>query len=225
MGKASITGEIDPEGMMDIGLDMLENKVKGKRAYSENSLDYRQMNDNPYQAYLTQLLKKYPQQIEQPQIEQPQKQMEQQISIDSEKDIYNSGEIDDKADNIKITKSPYEHKDGDINGLLGAGLKKKRGRKKKSIDKVEIVKKLPHQKFTHSPNSSLDQLIEGTQEKQEKKDKQNMRNMVDKQTKLLTVMGFGVNSNWINHVKEYSKKHNISYKQALKEAKKTYKKN
>lgn len=29
---------------------------------------------------------------------------------------------------------------------------------------------------------------------------------------------------WIAHVKEYAKKHNISYTQALKEAKATYKK-
>lgn len=31
-------------------------------------------------------------------------------------------------------------------------------------------------------------------------------------------------SSWINHVKEYSKKHNISYKEALKKAGSTYKK-
>lgn len=30
-------------------------------------------------------------------------------------------------------------------------------------------------------------------------------------------------SNWINHVKKYAKEHNITYKNALKEAKKTYK--
>lgn len=31
-------------------------------------------------------------------------------------------------------------------------------------------------------------------------------------------------SSWINHVKEYSKKHNVSYKEALKKAGSTYKK-
>ena len=31
-------------------------------------------------------------------------------------------------------------------------------------------------------------------------------------------------SNWIMHVKNYSKKHNVSYKDALKKSKKTYKK-
>ena len=31
-------------------------------------------------------------------------------------------------------------------------------------------------------------------------------------------------SSWIEHVKAYSKKHNISYKDALKQAKSTYKK-
>ena len=31
-------------------------------------------------------------------------------------------------------------------------------------------------------------------------------------------------SSWINHVKEYAKTHNISYKDALKKASSTYKK-
>ncbi len=94
-----------------------------------------------------------------------------------------------------------------LNNMKGEGnkTKKKRGRPKK-IQHVEIVKIPSHKRFSHSKNSSLDQLLAATELKKEK-ERQKLNDSVNEKQKLfLQSMGFGVkksSNNWISHVKEY----------------------
>lgn len=123
--------------------------------------------DNPYEDVLTTMLKDFP----------------QEQSYQSENVIHANENIDE----------PFEQREGSKTGLLGAGLKKKK--KKKSIDsvvKVEVIKKLPHQKFSHAKNSSLDQLLEATKEKELKEAQKEMKEMVNKQKAFLTAQGYGL---------------------------------
>ena len=69
--------------------------------------------------------------------------------------------------------------------MRGEGTKKK---KKSKVKKVEIVKRLPHQKFSHSVNSSLDQLLEAQEEKKERERQKNKDLLVEKQTKALKAL-------------------------------------
>ena len=62
------------------------------------------------------------------------------------------------------------------------------------MEEIEIYtkKKPSYKKFSHAKNSALEQLLEAHSEREEKEAKKAMKNMVEKQTKALTAMGFGV---------------------------------
>lgn len=69
--------------------------------------------------------------------------------------------------------------------------KKKRGRPKKDkIKKVEIVKKLPYQKFSHAKNSSLEQLLQAKAEKEDLDIKNLNKDVLTKQKEILKLLGF-----------------------------------
>lgn len=69
--------------------------------------------------------------------------------------------------------------------------KKKRGRPKKDkIKKVEIVKKLPYQKFSHAKNSSLEQLLQAKAEKEDLDIKNLNKDVLTKQKEIMKLLGF-----------------------------------
>lgn len=120
---------------------------------------------------------------------------------------------------------------GKLNQLIyGEGLVKKR--KKTKSRKPKIYKDVDD--IDRTNNSSLQQYLTARKKKQEKEAdkamKDNIKLMADYIVKdvsaIKTRLGAGINnpSSWIDHVKSYAQQHNISYKQALKEAKGTYKK-
>jgi len=93
---------------------------------------------------------------------------------------YDNSTLGKNSDSLTITTSPYQQIDGSINGLLGAGLKKRRKRRtKEEILKVELVKP---RKFS-SNNKALDQLLDAVAEKEELKQKQASYNISKKMEK------------------------------------------
>lgn len=179
--NAGLTGDYD--SLADTGLNLLESQTKQKIPQTR----YAYNPDNPFEDVLGQMLDKHG---INPYIEDKQEISNINESVDAR---YGDSELGAGADSLTITKSPYQQKEGNADGLLGSGLKKKRKSKKnQEILKVEMVKTLPHKKFSHSANSALDQLLQANAEKAEKKSKDAMSKMVDKQTKALTALGFGL---------------------------------
>ena len=184
-GKTAITGEFDPESAMNTALNLLPAEKKKKYAFSDNSLNMRQLYtpDDPFRDLLTQSMRYYP--------PQPQPEPQQMAGFrdvnDEENDALYKDDMDDNYNTITIKQSPYQQKEGSSNGLLGAGIKKK---KKKDTVKVEVVKKLPYQKFSHAKNSSLEQLLEAMEEKKAKKSKEDLLDMMTMQMEMLEDMGY-----------------------------------
>lgn len=130
--------------------------------------------------------------------------------------------------------------------MTGSGGKRKRGRPRKVKKPIEVVVKTPldYELFTHSNNASLKQLLESKRRKQEgnlsknvnlmanyiKNDVANVKKEIEQLKnerefyKGASGAGIKKTSNWIQHCKDYAKKHNVSYKQAMKDAKASYKK-
>ena len=136
--------------------------------------------------------------------------------------------------------------------MKGSGTKRKRGRprkyivNKKSKKPIEVVIKTPleYERFSNTANPSLKQYLEGKRISKEKNLQSNINDManyikndVDNVKRELQqlknerdfykgAVGAGVSkgNKWINHCKEYAKKHNVSYKDAIKLASATYKK-
>lgn len=109
--------------------------------------------------------------------------------------IYKGSQIAPDADSLIITSPPYQQKEGSKMGLLGAGVKKRRGRpRKKHIEEYEIYtkQKPTYKKFSHAKNSSLEQLLEANADREAKEAKKAMKNLVSKQTNALTALGYGV---------------------------------
>lgn len=158
-------GGTDPTSAMNFANDLtgaVSSDLGGKK---KSSNTYNP--DNPYQDLITQLLQQQPQDSQTVQSNQP------------------SGNTD---------ASTMEQKTGNIDALMGSGLRKKRGRKKKSEEhiKVEIIKKLPYQKFSHAKNSALEQLLEATHEGKEKKALENSRDLTERQIRHLKALGYGL---------------------------------
>lgn len=150
--------------------------------------------DNPYEDLIGQLMNNYnvPTPAPAPDVIQPQ--TEEDLSDDFDA-LYKESQLGDNADSMVVSIPPYQQREGSVQGLLGAGLKKKRGRKKKDIEgivKVEVIKSIPHKKFSGAKNSSLDQLLEAKAEKEEKQSKKAMKEMVESQSKMLKALGFGI---------------------------------
>jgi hypothetical protein len=182
-GKTALTGEFDPEATMGTMTSLIP---QGRRSAKQN---YNP--ENPYEdllRYYTRGFPEAPEMIPTQLISQYDEPEQQKSSVsDGQDGIYSSGDIDDTADSVKITKSPYDQKEGSTIGLLGGGIKKKKGRypkgksksaaeiqrdadkkeaeaikkmgKKSKVKKVEIVKYLPHERFSHAENESLRQLL------------------------------------------------------------------
>lgn len=183
-GKTALTGEADPEAMMGIASNLIPT---GKRSARQN---YNP--DNPYQDLLQQYMSGFPDMIPTEEITPDNQPSQQKSSVSDEQEgIYSSGDIDENADSVIIKSSPYQQREGSTSGLLGSGIKRKKKKTKgEKIIKVEMIEKLPHQKFSHAKNTALDQLLSATKEKEEKQSKQDMRDMMKMQMDLLEDLGY-----------------------------------
>lgn len=103
-------------------------------------------------------------------------------------------------DMIQLMLRKYEINPYSNDDIIGEGVKKKRRGRKKKNELLEVVlKKQPkYKKFSHAQNSALDQLIEAKMEREYEENKKAMKNMVDKQTNLLTALGFGIKPRNLN---------------------------
>ena len=166
----ALTGDYDPEqmiGMMDTTLSDISGKPK-------RQLGYRYNPDDPFQDILSQQLNRFPQQDYEP---------DNQLLTQSQstQEDYSHGK--------------YEQKEGNPDALLGAGIRKRKGRKPKIItEEIEIYtkKKPSYKKFSHAKNTALDQLLEAKAEKEEKEASKAMKKMVEQQSKMLTALGYGL---------------------------------
>ena len=184
----ALTGDYDPEqmiGMMDTTLSDISGKPKRQTGYRYNQNGYNDITryrynpDDPFQDILSQQLNRFPQQDYEP---------DNQLLTQSQstQEDYSHGK--------------YEQKEGNPDALLGAGLlgygmKKRRGRKPKIItEEIEIYtkKKPSYKKFSHAKNTALDQLLEAKVEKEEKEASKAMKKMVEQQSKMLTALGYGI---------------------------------
>lgn len=163
---------------------------KGRPMYPPSSIPTSQYYnpENPYQDLMLQAMKSYmplPQQgLTQP--AQTPKVDENALSDAT----YKKSDLGDGADSLKITSPPFQQKEGSTMGLLGGGVKKRRGRPKKVIvdditehkikktvkrgrpkkaseviHKVEVVQRLPYQHYSHAQNASLEQMLRANEMK------------------------------------------------------------
>lgn len=194
-----MSGEIDPMQASMMGQELLGNISKDINKGQSNNFKTRpnvnynyqpppmQYNyDNPYLS----MMQRIPMSQQMPLNQQMQEhnQPDQNAMNDA---IYKNAEIGTGADSIKNTISPYQQKEGSMSGLMGAGMKKKKSRKKE-IEKVEIYERPYHKKFSHAKNLALDQLMEAKEHKAKRQSQKKMDDMIEKQTRMLKSMGYGV---------------------------------
>ena len=179
----ALTGDYDPEqmiGMMDTTLSDISGKPKRQMGYRYNQNGYNDITryrynpDDPFQDILSQQLNRFPQQDYEP---------DNQLLTQSQstQEDYSHGK--------------YEQKEGNPDALLGAGIRKRKGRKPKIItEEIEIYtkKKPSYKKFSHAKNTALDQLLEAKVEKEEKEASKAMKKMVEQQSKMLSALGYGL---------------------------------
>jgi len=165
----------------DLGLNKkpIKKPLPSKDAYNP---------DNPYQDLMLQLMGNYYP------IDNPIEEEQPKDNPNDDNDArYSNAELGEGADSIKISNPPYQQREGSIDGLLGAGLKKRRSKKNiKKIEDIEIYTKTKpmYKKFSHAKNSSLDQLLEARQYNEEKEHKKALKSMINKQTKALEALGY-----------------------------------
>lgn len=200
----------DMKGALQLGEDTLGTvagdigKLTGKHKVKQQVPTNQYYDpEDPHADLMLQLMSKYQtipdlqQNQEQPETNQPIKG-EQTIDYNSLNDpVYEGADIAEDADSLRITSPPYQQREGSKTGLLGAGIKKRRGRPRKTKvieEEIEIYtkKKPSYKKFSHAKNSSLEQLLEAKADREEKEAKKAMKEMVSKQTRALTALGFGI---------------------------------
>lgn len=178
--SSGMSGEIDPTTAMNLSgqfTNQLSSDIAGKPSYTKPQYNP----DYPYADYMGQIMKGYTQRPVEP-------------DPNSVSDaMYKVGNLGEGADSISMVSPPYQQKEGSMNGIFGSGIKKKRGRPKKIMEEeVEVIikKRLPHKKFSHAKNASLEQLLEASAEKEEKMSKKAMKDMIERQNRMLREMGY-----------------------------------
>jgi hypothetical protein len=186
-----MSGEVDPQDMYNLGNEFmgnLQNDIfKGKK---QEGIDYY----TPYDMQMEQIMNPY---TPQPQSYSQQPMVTNQpISYTQKTDnIANTptyvGDDDTYDDEITIKTTPYQQKEGSSMGLMGAGVKRGRGRPKKNetVMKVEIIKKRPSTKFSGAKNSSLEQLLEAREYKQNKLTKKQIEKFLKRGNNLFDSLG------------------------------------
>ena len=199
----AVSGDADPYAMMQLqqGLTGALSEDLGGKPKIKAPLPSRQAYnpDNPYQDLMLQMMGNYMPLASNIQQGNYMPQTTQQPVNDPNDDLdarYGDSELGQGADSIRITKPPYQQREGNVDALLGGGMKKKRrGRPKKIVieENIEIYtkKKPAYKKFSHAKNTALDQLLEAKEEREGKEAKEAMKKLVEKQTKALTALGFG----------------------------------
>ena len=196
-----VTGDYDPMEMYSLQNQFMGQVDKELTRHLQPKNTYNP--DNPFQDIIYSTANAYRQYYI------PEIKPEDNPNDDNDA-LYKNGKLGIGADSISFTSPPYQQREGSMVGMLGGdihfdinshnmrngrytmsgeGSKKK---KKSKVKKVEIVKRLPHQKFSHSENSSLEQLLEAQEEKKEKERKKKKDLLVEKQTKALTALGYGI---------------------------------
>ena len=175
-----LSGDPNPQEMESLGKRFATTAYSDiDRKYINRTSSQSQYNpEDPHQDLIQQLMNKYPgyQQQFQSQISQNVPQVQQyqpsQATEQTNDNInYSNSQIDESGDTLTMETSPYDQKTGNEMGLLGAGLKKKKSKKKptKKIIKEVYVKTMPsYKKFSHAKNAALDQLLEAKAEKEER---------------------------------------------------------
>lgn len=172
--SSGLTG--DSQGAME---GMMEGLPQSRGKYSYNP-------DQPFQDLLLQQLDKYAMD------NLPSKYTDQYNQLQDE-----ARQIQSTQENMAHGK--YEQREGSADALIGAGIKKRRGRKPKVItEEIEIYtkKKPSYKKFSHAKNTALDQLLEATAEREEKEASKAMRQMIDQQSRMLTALGYKPKKNF-----------------------------
>lgn len=198
-----LSGDPNPQEMEALGKKFASTAYSDiDRKYINKQSSQSQYNpEDPHQDLIQQLMNKYPeyQQQFQSQVRQTAPQVQQyqpsQATEQTNDNINYSNAASSSNNTMTMTTSPYQQKTGNEMGLLGAGLKKKRGRPRKKVeeyDEIYVKKKPSYKKFTHSKNAALEQLLEAKAEREDKEAKNAMKEMVEKQTKALTALGYGV---------------------------------
>lgn len=146
---------------------------------------------SPYNDMLIKLLQQYQNQPQLP-VAQPIAPPVVANDLNDDNDaMYKSAQLGNNADSMTITTPPYQQREGSMSGLLGAGVKRKRGRPKKVIQEVEIIRiSKPSDKFSKAKNASLEQLLDATEERRVKEERKMMKKYLDRQGQIL---GFGGN--------------------------------
>jgi len=103
--------------------------------------------------------------------------------------IYKDDQLGHDSDTIIQKYPPFQQIEGSSNGLLGAGFKKK-SKPKKQIHLVEIVERMPYQRYKHSKNIALAQYLENTKLKQDKERQNQIDDLTRRQSKYLKTQGF-----------------------------------
>lgn len=171
---------------------------RGRPMYPPSSLPTSQYYnpENPYQDLMLQAMKSYMPLPQQGLTQPPQPPQAPKVDENALSDAtYKKSDLGEGADSLTITSPPFQQKEGSTMGLLGAGVKKRRGRPKKVIveeTEIYIKKKPSYKKFSGAKNASLNQLLEATSEREDKEARKAMKDLVKKQTEALTMLGFGV---------------------------------
>jgi len=201
-----LSGDMDPNQMMNLQNQFLgqvskdlEPKYKkpnfDSKLYTNNfitrpNINYTMPNnnikydeDNPY----TDLLQRY--NNIQPELQQPILQNNDNEANDA---LYKNSESNN--DTIKNTSSPYQQKEGSMNGLLGAGIKPKNktsvSKKSKSVRNIKKFETPLYRNFRHSRNDALEQLLEANEYKKNKESKRVMDEMNIRQNNMLKQYGY-----------------------------------
>ena len=197
MGQALggvMTGSSDPIEAMNLGEKFLgtasNDVIKPRKA--------RHDPDNPYDTFLSQMLNMYDNDYidtnTPPNWNWEDMYTPEEVAylkarnnpIDDPRDdndaIYKDDELGPNADSIIQKYPPYQQMEGSMRGLLGAGVKKRRGRpKKQDVVMVDVIEKLPHQRYAHSKNASLDQYLYNTKLKKDKVRQKNIDELIKRQ--------------------------------------------
>ena len=192
-----MSGDVDPYEMMDLGGkfmgtvqgDIFKGKKHGAEHYS-----------SPYDMEMEQMMNPYIPQYQSQSIgnEQPSASNQPLSYTQKTDNISNvptyAGDDDTYDDEIKIKTTPFQQKEGSSMALMGAGVRKRRGRPRKTdtIVKVEIIKKHPSTKFSGAKNASLEQLLEANEYKQNKMNKKQMMDLMKRSENLVGALGFGI---------------------------------
>jgi len=185
-----MSGEVDPQDMYNLGNEFMGNLqsdiFKGKK---QGGHDY----NTPYDMEMEQIMNPF---IPQSQSQSQSTANNQPLSYTQKTDnIANiptyTGDDDTYDDEIMIKTTPFQQKEGSSMGLMGAGVRRKRGRPRKNetVMKVEIIKKSPSTKFSGARNKSLEQLLEANEYKQSQMTKKQMEQFMKRSGHLFDALG------------------------------------